>query len=779
MRIGSGPAADIRVPGPVTADVIGLVGSLDGRPFLQATGTADGPVTLLVNGAPAAATRWLEDGDVLAAGALRVECRFGAGELRLVVSYADAGYATLPPVAEAAPGGPAVAARARPATSLARRGALRWSWFAWAGLAVLAAVALQLFTARAVRIAVEPAAAAVSLGGSWLAPRFGGRYLLRPGDYEVRAAAEGYVPLSRVITVGDAPSQEFRVVLEKLPGRLVLEAGAATPLRVALDGVEVPPAADGSYPAAAGSRRLEVTAERYLPFAATVEVEGRGVEQRVAVALTPNWADVTFVSEPPGAEIRAGGTSLGTTPATVAITAGSAALELRKDGYKPWRQSLTLVAGQKLELPLARLQESDGLLTVTSVPPAAAVTIDGRYRGVTPLEAEVAPEQLHEVIVARPGFDTATRSVRVARRGSAALAVELAERLGVVRVVSDPPGAELWVNGSRRGDTGQELTLPAVAQKIEIRKAGFATFVAEVTPRPGLEQLVEARLLTPEQAVLASAPQAVTTKQGLALRLVGPGALRMGTPRREQGRRPNEGERDVRITRRFYIATREVTNREYREFKPNHTSGAEKYRDLAGAEHPAVMLSWEDAASYCNWLSDRDGLPPAYALKDGTLRLVEPPTTGYRLPTEAEWEWASRYNGGGGARRYPWGEQMPPEPGSGNFADQSARGIVPNVLTAYDDRYPVTAPVGSFRASPLGLYDLGGNAAEWTHDLYTVYSPGAGAALDPVGATSGQYHVIRGSSWRHASISELRWAYRDFGDQGRLDVGFRVARYAE
>jgi formylglycine-generating enzyme required for sulfatase activity len=74
---------------------------------------------------------------------------------------------------------------------------------------------------------------------------------------------------------------------------------------------------------------------------------------------------------------------------------------------------------------------------------------------------------------------------------------------------------------------------------------------------------------------------------------------------------------------------------------------------------------------------------------------------------------------------------------------------------------------------------VGGNVAEWVHDRYTVAPPGAAEAVDPTGPADGQYHVIRGSSWRHGGISELRLAYRDFGDIGRLDVGFRVARYAD
>jgi len=436
-------------------------------------------------------------------------------------------------------------------------------------------------------------------------------------------------------------------------------------------------------------------------------------------------------------------------------------------------------AGQQLSLPPVQLEESDGLLSVSSTPPGASLSIDGRYRGLTPLEAEVSPGRAHVVLVAKPGYESVTRSVTVARRGTASLRVELPARLGIVQVDSDPADAEVYVNGVLRGRAGQAFELPAVVQRIEVRKEGLAGFSTEVTPRPGTPQRVLARLLPPGQAAVAGLPKTVSTSQGRMLRLVGPGDFETGSPRREQGRRANETQRRVRITRSFYIGLHEVTNREFREFRPGHTSGAEKYRQLAGSDHPVVMLGWEDAARYCNWLSEREGLDPAYVARDGSLALAEPATRGYRLPTEAEWEWASRYNGGGTEQRYPWGDQMPPAPGSGNFADQSARELVANVLSGYNDGYPLTAPVGSFRASALGLYDLGGNVAEWVHDRYTVYAADPAPLVDPQGPASGQYHVIRGSSWRQASIGELRLAYRDFGDQGRLDVGFRLARNAD
>lgn len=776
VRIGTGPGADIRVPGGISADIVGLVSCLDDRPFLQATGAS----ALAVNGEPVTATRWLADGDVVTCGSLRIECHFDAQALRLSVAYTDVEYATLPPVATEAAAGAAPIAPARPRVAGTHPRPRRWPWLVYGALLVLAGAVFFLFTARAVRIDTVPADARVELRGALLPVAIGGRFLLRPGSYDVTIAAEGYRSRTADVRVGAAPSQQFRFELDELPGLLVIRAEPEVPLRVSLDGQELKAGRDGAYEAPPGNHALRVLAPRYQVFESPVTIEGRGQRQELAVKLVPDWADVRVASEPAGASIRVGAETLGTTPATVPVVAGAAQLELSLAGYKTWRRALTLRAGEQVELPLIRLQETDGLVTVVTQPAGAAVTIDGRYRGATPLEAEIASGQSHTVIVAKPGYETVTRGVRVERRGSERLDIALEQRVGIVRVRGEPADAELYVNGTRRGNAVQELTLPATAQKIEIRKAGFAPFVAEVTPRPGMPQVIEARLLTPEQAVIAATPRTITTKQGLTLRLIEPGEFTMGAPRREQGRRPNEAQRPVRLTKRFYLGTREITNREFREFKPKHTSGAEKYQQLAGDGHPAVMLPWEDAASFCNWLSEREGLPHAYALKDGALRLTDPLTTGYRLPTEAEWEWAGRYNGGGGASRYPWGEQMPPSPGAGNFADQSARGVVANVLSTYDDGHAVTAPVASFRPGPLGLYDMGGNVAEWVNDFYTVYSAAETAvAADPAGPPGGQYHVIRGSGWRHASISELRYAYRDFGDLGRLDVGFRIARSAE
>jgi formylglycine-generating enzyme required for sulfatase activity len=314
---------------------------------------------------------------------------------------------------------------------------------------------------------------------------------------------------------------------------------------------------------------------------------------------------------------------------------------------------------------------------------------------------------------------------------------------------------------------------------LEIRKQGYETFRTEVTPSPGIPETVYATLPTLERAEVDHLAASIRTTGGHELKLIDVGQFEMGAPRREQGRRSNETQRTVVLTRPFYIATKEVTNGQFRQFAAGHASGISGGLSLDEDDQPVVRVRWEDAARYCNWLSQREGLPTAYVDRGGQMQLVTPVGTGYRLPTEAEWVWSARYAGSPGTSKYPWGATLPPRQLSGNYADTSARDSLPNVVEGYRDDFPVSATVGSFPPNALGLRDLGGNVAEWVNDLYAASHASSETETDPLGPPAGRFHVVRGSSWQDSSITELRWAYRDFAEDGRPDLGFRIGRYAE
>ena len=156
-----------------------------------------------------------------------------------------------------------------------------------------------------------------------------------------------------------------------------------------------------------------------------------------------------------------------------------------------------------------------------------------------------------------------------------------------------------------------------------------------------------------------------------------------------------------------------------------------------------------------------------------------PDATGYRLPTEAEWAWVARTDGSGNVLKYPWGEQLPPPENAGNFADITVRAYLGEVMFDYDDGYFATAPVASFQTNQYGIFDMAGNVSEWVHDYYGAVGRVGGPEIDPKGPELGQFHTIRGSSWAHGAITEMRLSFRDFGEEPRDDVGFRIARYLE
>ncbi len=288
------------------------------------------------------------------------------------------------------------------------------------------------------------------------------------------------------------------------------------------------------------------------------------------------------------------------------------------------------------------------------------------------------------------------------------------------------------------------LPLSVVSRKEKLRVVktvvdGYAALSAEpehAAARNALARLRRGDDMVPEAPVgTAAGPTGYVAIQ--------PGTFTMGSPPSEAGRDTDERQHRVRITRGFWLKATEVTQREW-----TAVMGSNPSQHSSCGNCPVEMVSWFDAVKYCNALSRKEGLPECYSA-DGS-RFEGLSCRGYRLPTEAEWEYAARA-GATGAR----------------YGDLDA-------IAWYNGNANSTQPVGRKQPNAWGLYDVQGNVWEWTNNWYGSYS---GDVTDPTGPSKAKVRLNRGRSFT-CDAHEVRFAYRSGNrpDRRYNSLGFRPAR---
>ena len=646
------------------------------------------------------------------------------------------------------------------------------------GLLIL--IIAYVFTAKTLLIIVEPIPDHVELSGKIWPIKIKGRYLVQPGDYKLDITKQGYHPIQKQIKVTRHQSQTLSFSLNKKPGFLSISSTPNEGVQIFINDIDYSFTPIEKLELAAGTYTLKATADRYQSYTTQLIIEGKETHQSLEIELLPNWSEVSINSKPSGAEVWINGENKGITPLTIDLLAGKYSLEIRHQDYLPYKTEFLVIANEPLNLPVAELYSSPSHLVITSTPSKAVVSIAGEEKGITPLTIRLNPNIKHTLILIKPGFRANQQTVMLKPGEQQTLSEELQAILGTVILNVEPQDSEVFVNGKFAGSGTIKLSLPSAPHRLEIRKSGYEVFEIMVTPSADAPKILNVNLSRITSATNIDIPTSIRTSQGQEMKLIFGGKFTMGSSRREQGRRSNETLHTVELKKPFYIATTEVTNAQFKAFMNTHDSGSYKGHDLSAPNSPVVNISWEDAARYCNWLSEKEGLDKVYKEQSGTLVAITPLPSGYRLPTESEWAWVSRVNNNGKVQKYAWGNTFPPKIVVGNYADQSAKNVLDKTITEYNDGFIAVASVAHYKPNRYGIYDLDGNVAEWCHDYHSIYpSLSDEVFIDPIGPESGKKHVIRGASWMRGDISTTRLSYRDRDNIKRVDVGFRIAKYID
>jgi formylglycine-generating enzyme required for sulfatase activity len=295
--------------------------------------------------------------------------------------------------------------------------------------------------------------------------------------------------------------------------------------------------------------------------------------------------------------------------------------------------------------------------------------------------------------------------------------------------------------------------------------AASATLLKACTGAPATESPLTP---TPRPPTEAPAPTSSPTRPPLQvifpdMVLVKAGEFQMGSNEGYPNEQPVHA---VSITRPFYIARYEATFEAYDSFSEETMRGRLDDRGWGRGDQPVIHVDWYDAVEYCNWLSEKAGLAPCYSGK-GKLIQCDFSQDGYRLPTEAEWEYAAR--GGAQGQGFIYAGSDDPD----------------EVAWYADNSYDQLHPVGSKAPNELGLYDMCGNIFEWCWDWYAEDYYAASPESDPLGpplptdAKPWEFtRVRRGGSWREDAIN-IRVCVRSFdGVNYPGDNGFRLVRTA-
>ena len=479
-----------------------------------------------------------------------------------------------------------------------------------------------------------------------------------------------------------------------------------------------------------GRHKVNIVAPRFVSFSREVEIAD-GQQAELVATLDARFAEVT-INTLPGATITINGQVKGKDSCREELVEGIYDIEVSLTNHRSETRQIEVVAKQSQNLTIEPTPIY-GLLDVITEPIFANVTINGKSYGDTPLSINKMLIGDYDVVISKDGYASVTKRVSITEGTQSTIEAILPQGREMT-IRSDASGDEVFVDGTKVGVTPLTTNLAFGNHTIELHRAGKTIKTdVNITTFGNEKEIVLAFGLMPRWSDNVTASQKVVLQKLIdSMVSVEGGTFTMGATS-EQGSDAYSDEKPTHnVTLSDYmICKTEVTQELWQAVMGSNPSY------FRGNNLPVEKASWNDCQEFIKKLNSLTGLQ-------------------FRLPTEAEWEYAAR--GGNRSKGYKY----------------SGSNDIGSVAWYYSPSSSKTHAVATKSPNELGLYDMSGNVYEWCSDWHGDYS--SGSQTNPKGPTSGSYRVIRGGSWVIGARS-CRVSYRGGNNPGsRYDgLGLRLA----
>ena len=597
-------------------------------------------------------------------------------------------------------------------------------------------------------VKTDPPGASVYIDGELKGTSDAG-FLLPIKKYRVKVELEKYLPVEQDID-GTQPAKLYtlNLKLQKNTGFLKINSNMKD-LIVEIDG-EVTDQ-QSQYELVSGNHSVRVTAANCSEYSTQVTI-ARGKTTSIKANLEKLTGEVILNVIPSDALVMIGVANY-ENARKIELEPGTYKMHLSSDLYDSKTIDLVVQKGKTNRLNV-QLVKNAGFVSLMRRPETAKILIDGKDYGATDKIELRSGSYLLRAEVDSSYYPFA-ENITVSKNKTTNLKVDVKRRKGVFLFNSIPfnTRVKLLQNGETKFEfkgTGIIEELPIGRYIVTVESPGHKSVRSEMVIKENKNYVLDLKLEQGVDEILRTE----TTATPVFLKKIDGGYFSMGaTPDQGSGTRMELPVRTVAVNM-FYIGTTEVTQAVWSEIMGENPSRFKA--DQATGSLPVENISWIEAVKFCNKLSEKEGLTPAYKIENDSF-LCDFEANGFRLPTEAEWEYAARGDDTTAQFR---------------FAGSRNADAVAWIKSNSDKK---THPVAQKSPNKNGLYDMTGNVAELCNDFFDRYNPSD--LLNPKGAQTGKKISIRGGSW-NSTDGKARISARESNGTGarKSTTGLRLAR---